>query len=994
MKNLKLNCHIDNRSFKEKPSIKAHGQYVFAEIKNRLMKSEALQLSPKELMDQIGTGHIFLTGHMNDRSKYVSGNMKDINFIALDIDNQFDRSLVNKKFKKGEGTYDSLVTIKEAEQQIAEVINAHPFGSYITFTGFNGDDVDSIRFRLLYALEENATEEEIAILLAHLNRELPMLLDANIAQATRIVYPTCNETMLYNDYKLIEKGMVDYLVSIHEEEKETEKTERENRNYGTDYEGDGSIESLKQVPPEVYFNDIGNFHMTATGNGYRMACPLHEGNNETAFSIYFIEDGTWLWTCFTSDCGTGDIIKFHMKYFDMARSEAIKDLKRMYKLETQNPLFKDDINLTIDKYISDDKDAIELILEVIEDNKKTLITSPMGTGKTHLVLNDIYDFTNNKDKTLLIVIPSVSQLDNLSKNKGIKVVHGETEGYFGEDIVATTPESALAIAEEIGKDNFILAMDESHERYIADYRVAFKYGYIDNIEKLAHKSIHFTATPTTLAGEKFDKVICIKSENLISNKISGYTVNKAHIEDALLEITESMYKDNRQVVVFRDNKDKNKELKDKLISKYENIQVETVSSEEKSEDVMKGKLIKDITITTSAITAGIDLETKEDAVLIVDTSSILPDTLVQMIGRYRKGIEVIQLVEKRNYIAETKNIFDLIANNIKSSECLRDLANKSEDFRFALRFKNEIAGIENGQVVKGSLEESSDLKFNEDTKQYEVNYISLVTKTYKHWGKSVMSNIEEIEKTLEEQQAFEVSKFIYHGDFVPLLDEMKELSKLNRREKKKLIDKKVAELLEFEDYRLEILISGEVENATTLDVLLYESYKELAPQHIEKIKSSIKYFCEDETYPLAMMFRKFHNQSWTSILDEIDQFNAIEINKELRECDKRVYLSKAANNYRYKRSTDMVQVKIRSELEEVEKKQGRLTIKVFDKLLQTLVNESYIYNKSVSIYKDAGSKEEEKAKALQEIEKLLSKKLNHIYNLTLDNRISSIKTKL
>jgi hypothetical protein len=50
-----------------------------------------------------------------------------------------------------------------------------------------------------------------------------------------------------------------------------------------------------------------------SGNRYSCACPLHGGQNTTAFSIYF-KDGKWLWNCFTG-CGTGgDAIAFVEKW--------------------------------------------------------------------------------------------------------------------------------------------------------------------------------------------------------------------------------------------------------------------------------------------------------------------------------------------------------------------------------------------------------------------------------------------------------------------------------------------------------------------------------------------------------------------------------------------------------------------------------------------------------------------------------------------------------
>ncbi len=49
------------------------------------------------------------------------------------------------------------------------------------------------------------------------------------------------------------------------------------------------------------------------GERYSCACPLHGGDNPTAFSI-FPKDGKLLWHCFTGDCGSGDVITFVEKW--------------------------------------------------------------------------------------------------------------------------------------------------------------------------------------------------------------------------------------------------------------------------------------------------------------------------------------------------------------------------------------------------------------------------------------------------------------------------------------------------------------------------------------------------------------------------------------------------------------------------------------------------------------------------------------------------------
>ena len=45
--------------------------------------------------------------------------------------------------------------------------------------------------------------------------------------------------------------------------------------------------------------------------GWHSACPIHRGDNKTAFSVW-VEDGKQKWHCFTKGCGGGDIIDYVM----------------------------------------------------------------------------------------------------------------------------------------------------------------------------------------------------------------------------------------------------------------------------------------------------------------------------------------------------------------------------------------------------------------------------------------------------------------------------------------------------------------------------------------------------------------------------------------------------------------------------------------------------------------------------------------------------------
>jgi len=75
-----------------------------------------------------------------------------------------------------------------------------------------------------------------------------------------------------------------------------------------------------------------------SGGRYSCACPIHGGDNETAFSVYF-DKGRWKWHCFTGNCGGGDVISFVEKWqrlnfvqaCEFILGEKVSDPELLYK---------------------------------------------------------------------------------------------------------------------------------------------------------------------------------------------------------------------------------------------------------------------------------------------------------------------------------------------------------------------------------------------------------------------------------------------------------------------------------------------------------------------------------------------------------------------------------------------------------------------------------------------------------------------------------------
>src|SRR4030042_351922 len=69
----------------------------------------------------------------------------------------------------------------------------------------------------------------------------------------------------------------------------------------------------------------------------RSQCPLHGGNNPTAFAIYQGQDGVWRWHCYTN-CGEpngGDALVFYMRWKDVDFKTALTELARQAGLDAK-----------------------------------------------------------------------------------------------------------------------------------------------------------------------------------------------------------------------------------------------------------------------------------------------------------------------------------------------------------------------------------------------------------------------------------------------------------------------------------------------------------------------------------------------------------------------------------------------------------------------------------------------------------------------------------
>lgn len=117
----------------------------------------------------------------------------------------------------------------------------------------------------------------------------------------------------------------------------------------------------------------------------RCACPLHNGDNPTAFVI----NDKFLWSCHTSDCGSGDIFTFIEKMEDVDFPKAVKITAQILGIDIDNLVIAE----RKDDYLKD----VEKFLKYIKSRKKN---KDLTEYNVNAELLQVKKFRNFQQETL------------------------------------------------------------------------------------------------------------------------------------------------------------------------------------------------------------------------------------------------------------------------------------------------------------------------------------------------------------------------------------------------------------------------------------------------------------------------------------------------------------------------------------------------------------------------------------------------------------------
>ena len=333
----KIRIKYTNKIYKVKP----RGKKEWGAVTEELKAVEPREINFRELASIIKSGRCFILANYLEGADDIKDNTKEgkkviesISAVGLDIDSK-----------------ENPITMKEMVHKIRDDLGIAPSICYRTFNDKAENDSDGLRFRLIYKLETQVTSEEYTTIYNGLIVKYGKYLDNATSNINRI-WATTDKTVFYNrEYKPITEEIKEKIKSLIPPKEEVKREFVKKQAKPMIYI---NKEKMKEVA-EIINNsiDMEDFildHFSVNGNLERKyserngemlvgCCPIHGGDNDTAFNIY---KDTNTYCCFTK-CEQihgkkgGDIITVaYIAYKTNDFSSVVKEIVKEYKVNIPN----------------------------------------------------------------------------------------------------------------------------------------------------------------------------------------------------------------------------------------------------------------------------------------------------------------------------------------------------------------------------------------------------------------------------------------------------------------------------------------------------------------------------------------------------------------------------------------------------------------------------------------------------------------------------------
>ncbi|MCK8825489.1 DEAD/DEAH box helicase family protein [Fuchsiella alkaliacetigena] len=381
--------------------------------------------------------------------------------------------------------------------------------------------------------------------------------------------------------------------------------------------------------------------------------------------------------------------------------------------------------IELDGYIS--QDQIEMVMT--DDSDKILMTAPTGSGKTY---STIKHGQRNNSK-IIFLSPYYTTTKQTSKQY-------DAVGYYGnkvvnltgkERLIVATYDKAQAISKQVEPGEYTVIVDEAHN-LISQYGFRAKaMAGVDELQKLAKKLIHITATPFGLESN-YDKIYNY-TNNRSFNKAN--IVNTSKVEKLISTVVDNKKVNKLDLIRIQSKKGQQK-IKNNLIKlgDYSADEILILNSDLKeSEDfrmLVEQERIKDdysLLITTSLIDDGVNIK-NENINNIYFFNSLDINALLQFPSRCRNGFNKMYVF---NNLTNDKELFNyegmadfMIAQEQKKVErANRYYELERQRVAYSKQEKPFIEGL--SQLLNGNF-----IKFDDELDQYVVDKRLILCKVY------------------------------------------------------------------------------------------------------------------------------------------------------------------------------------------------------------------------------------------------------------------------
>lgn len=285
--------------------------------------------------------------------------------------------------------------------------------------------------------------------------------------------------------------------------------------------------------------------------------------------------------------------------------------------------------IKVKKYI-----PTEIAKEIICRNKRILVDSPTGSGKTTSFLNAFKELESNENHFYIFTTPTIAlTLQNAGKHR-LMSIKGQTKNLYqmiyqyvksGKRIFISTYDMTPVLIEILRSIEqhitFTLVVDELH-KFITDYDLSYRYEAIKNLyetSKQAKSFIGLSGTIDEIYKNEFESVIKIDNGNPASpcQEIAVYTYEKK--ENALVELVQliEVWSTRRKLLIYIQSKKKIEQLK--KILQRKKIKVRAINANSKSNSTYKQIVDSEtidsdvqVVLTTSVIADGVNIQNELD----------------------------------------------------------------------------------------------------------------------------------------------------------------------------------------------------------------------------------------------------------------------------------------------------------------------------------------------------------------------------------------------